>query len=111
MDMKTETDQQSVAKYNEYLKKVPSMKRLVRTKNVRIHTKQDVKDNMELIKTYVRGHNLFDIYYGKYKRENEREILQKYIDAAPRETFADILDALDRFVYFQNRRIEENGDA
>ncbi len=98
-------------KYNDYLKRVPSMKRLVRTKNVRINNKQDVKNNMELIKTYVRGHNLFDMYYGRYKRENEKEILQKYIDAAPRETFADILDALDRFVYFQNRRIDENGDT
>lgn len=91
-------------KFHEYLKKLPSMKRLLRTMNVRIHTKQDVKDNMELIKTYVRGHNLFDIYYGRYKKENEKEIIQKYIDVAPRESFADILDAVDRFVYFQNRR-------
>ncbi len=98
-------------KYNDYLKKIPSMKRLVRTKNVRIHTKQDVKNNMELIKTYVRGHNLFDIYYGRYKRDNEKEILKKYIDAAPRDTFKDILDALDRFVYFQNRKIDENGET
>jgi len=63
---------------------------------------------MELIKTYVRGHNLFDMYYGRYKKENEKEILQKYIDAAPREAFADILDAIDRFVYFQNRKLDEN---
>lgn len=91
-------------KFNEYLKKIPSMKRLLRTKNVRIHTKQDVKNNLELIKTYVRGHNLFDMYYGRYKKENEREIVQKYIDTAPRENFEDILNAIDRFVYFQNRK-------
>jgi len=95
-------------KFNDYLKRLPSMKRLLRTKNVRIHTREDVKQNMELIKTYVRGHNLFDMYYGRYKKENEKEILQKYIDAAPREAFADILDAIDRFVYFQNRKLDEN---
>lgn len=32
----------------------------------RIKTKQDIKDNIENIKIYVRGHNLFDIFYGRY---------------------------------------------
>jgi hypothetical protein len=75
-----------------------------RINNIRIKTKQDVKDNMELIKIYVRGHNLFDIFYGKYHGEAEQEILKKYIDVAPRETFQDIFDAIDSFVYFENRR-------
>ncbi len=95
-----------IKKYNDYLKRIPSMKRLIRTKNLRINNKNDVKANMELIKTYVRGHNLFDIYYGRYKGDKEREILRRYIDVAPRETFADILDAIDSFVYFENRRID-----
>jgi hypothetical protein len=56
-----------------------------------------------MIKIYVRGHNLFDIFYGKYK-SREEEILKKYVEAAPREVFADILNAIDSFVYFENRK-------
>lgn len=80
------------------------MKRLLRTKNIRIRSKQDIKDNLEDIKIYVRGHNLFDIFYGKYHGTEEQNILKKYIDAAPRETFQDIFDAIDSFVYFENRK-------
>lgn len=93
-------------KYKEYLYKLPSMKRLIRTKNVRINSKEDVKKNIEMIKIYVRGHNLYDIFYGKYRSEEE-EILRKYVDAAPKEVFADILNAIDRFVYFENRKKED----
>lgn len=32
----------------------------------------------------MRGHNLYDIYYGRYK-EQETELLTKYIEIAPRE--------------------------
>lgn len=91
-------------KFKDYLYKLSSTKRMLRNNNIRIRSKQDVKDNIELIKTYVRGHNLFDIFYGKYHGEAEQEILKKYIDAAPRETFQDIFDAIDSFVYFENRR-------
>ena len=58
---------------------------------------------MEEIKIFLRGHNLFDIFYGRFK-EREEEILQKYVELAPREEFADILDAIDRFIYFENRK-------
>ena len=62
---------------------------------------------MEAIKIYVRGHNLFDIFYGRYRSE-EQEIIKKYIDEAPRECFKDILDTIDSFVYFENRkRVDE----
>lgn len=91
-------------KYKDYLFKLNSMKRMQRINNIRIKNKQDIKDNMELIKIYVRGHNLFDIFYGRYHGQAEQEILQKYIDVAPRETFQDIFDAIDSFVYFENRR-------
>ncbi len=91
-------------KFKDYLYKLPSAKRMMRNNNIRIRTRQDVKDNIELIKIYVRGHNLFDIFYGRYHGEAEQEILRKYIDAAPRETFQDIFDAIDSFVYFENRR-------
>ena len=81
-----------------------SFKKLLRTKNFRIKNKQDIKDHIEDIKIYVRGHNLFDIFYGRYHGTAEQEILKKYIDAAPRETFQDIFDAIDSFVYFENRK-------
>ena len=63
----------------------------------------DVKAHMEEIKIYLRGHNLYDIFYGRY-REQEKEILGKYIDLADREEFKDILDAIDRFIYFESRK-------
>lgn len=91
-------------KYKAYLYKLSSMKRLQRTKGIRIRSKQDIKDNLEAIKIYVRGHNLFDIFYGRYHGTEEQEILRRYIDAAPRETFQDIFDAIDSFVYFENRK-------
>ena len=69
---------------------------------------KDIKENMESFRIFVRGHNLYDIFYGRYRGEEETEILRRYISIAPRETFRDILDAIDRFVYFENRkRIEE----
>ena len=95
-------------KYRDYLYKLPSMKRMCRSKNVRINNKNDLKKNMENIKTYVRGHNLYDIFYGRYRNDSEREILKRYIDVAPREAFADILDAIDGFVYFENRKKSED---
>ena len=39
---------------------------------------------MEEIKIHMRGHNLYDIYYGRYK-EQETKLLTKYIEIAPRE--------------------------
>ena len=58
---------------------------------------------MEEIRICLRGHNLYDIFYGRY-RKNETEILKAYIEEALRDTFKDILDAIDRFVYFENRK-------
>lgn len=91
-------------KWKDYLYKLGSTKRLIRNYNLRINNKNDLKQNMELIKTYVRGHNLFDIFYGRYRGDAQIEILKKYIDYAPRETFGDIMDAIDSFVYFENRK-------
>ena len=92
------------SKYKDYLFKLPSMKRMCKNLNIQIRSKEDLKRHMEEIKIYVRGHNLYDIFYSKYRNDAENEILQKYVDVAPRECFADILDAIDRFIYFQNRR-------
>ncbi len=95
-------------KYRDYLYKLPGFKKIQSIKNSKIKSKEDMKKNMELIKIYVRGHNLFDIFYGRYKGKEEDEILKKYIDAAPRDDFKDILDAIDNFIYFKNRKkVEE----
>lgn len=94
-------------KFNSYLYKLASVKRMMKVTGIRIRSKQDLKQNMETIKIYVRGHNLFDLFYGKYKREDETQILKAYIDAAPRKNFEDILKAIDSFVYFDSRKKEE----
>ena len=65
--------------------------------------KTDIREHMEEIRICLRGHNLYDIFYGRF-RKNETEILKSYIEEAPRDTFKDILDAIDRFVYFENRK-------
>ena len=55
----------------------------------------------------MRGHNLYDIFYGRYK-DQEEELLKRYIDLAPREDFSDILDAIDHFIYFESRKRERD---
>lgn len=91
-------------KFKDYLHKIGSVKRMIKATGMRINSREDIKKNMETIKIYVRGHNLFDIFYGKYHNDSQIEILQKYIEAAPRDNFKDILDAIDSFVYFENRK-------
>ncbi len=93
-------------KYKDYMYKLTSFRRLVKSKGLVIRSPKDIENNIEDIKIYVRGHNLYDIFYNKYRGEKEKEILKEYIDAAPRDTFRDILDAIDSFVYFENRKKE-----
>ncbi len=90
-------------KWKEYLYRIKSGQKLVKVIGHDINTVQDVRDHMEEIRIHMRGHNLYDIFYGRYK-EKEREILTKYIDAAPREDFRDILDPIERFIYFESRK-------
>ena len=90
-------------KWKEYLHRLRSGQKLTEVIGRDIESVEDIKQYMEEIKIYLRGHNLYDIYYGKYK-ENEQEILRRYIDAAPREDFADILDPIDSFLYFESRK-------
>ena len=96
-----------LARFKSSLYKLGSVKRMREVTGLEIKGKEDIKRNLETIKTYVRGHNLFDIFYGRYKGEKENEILTKYIEESPRSEFADILDSIDRFIYFVNRRKEE----
>lgn len=90
-------------KWNEYLGRMRSGLRLKEVLGRDLESPEDVKAHMEEIKTYMRGHNLFDLFYGPYKKQ-ERELLERYVELAPREDFADILEPIDRFVYFENRR-------
>ena len=92
-----------LAKWKEYLYKIRSGRHLTEVIGKNFETVDDLKAHMEEIKIFLRGHNLFDIFYGRFK-EREEEILQKYVELAPREEFADILDAIDKFIYFENRK-------
>ena len=42
-------------------------------------------------------------FYGRYKKTGA-QILTQYIELAPREDFADILDSIERFIYFESRK-------
>lgn len=95
-------------KFKTYLHKLGSVKRMKEITGITIKSKEDIKRNIETIKIYVRGHNLFDIFYGRYKGEKETEILTKYIEEAPRSDFEDILTAIDNFVFFSNRKVQED---
>lgn len=90
-------------KWNAYFYRLNSGRHLTEVIGQNFKTVEDVKLHMEAIKRYLRGHNLFDTYYGRYRKQ-ETEVLQAYIDLAPRKEFADILDAIDNFVYFESRR-------
>ena len=92
-------------KWKEYLWRLKSGRNFTEKTGVEIHSPEDIKDHIEDFKIYVRGHNLYDIFYGPYKKR-EKEILTAYIDEAPRDTFKDILDAIDQFIYFENRAKE-----
>ncbi len=95
-------------KYKKYLHNISSMQKLEEDFNLSFNTVEDVKENLELIKTYVRGHNLFTMYYARYKGEREQELLKKYIEVAPRSVFQDILEPIDNFVYFDSRKKATN---
>ncbi|MCI7448770.1 MAG: AAA family ATPase, partial [Blautia sp.] len=90
-------------KWKEYLYKLKSGQHLTEMIGHSLSDTEDIRQHMEEIRICLRGHNLYDIFYGRY-RKNETEILKAYIEEAPRDAFKDILDAIDRFVYFENRR-------
>ena len=90
-------------KYNQYLYKLTSVKKMLSKLDISIDSRNDLIANIENIRIYVRGHNLYDIFYGRFKA-NENDVLSRYIELAPRKIFADILDKIDGFVYFDSRR-------
>lgn len=90
-------------KWKEYLCRIRSGRHLTEVLGFEIRTVGELKAHMEEFKIYMRGHNLFDIFYGPF-RKREEELLRQYIDLAPREDFADILDAIEKFPYFDSRK-------
>lgn len=57
-----------------------------------------ILDKIEDIKKYVRGHNLLGVF-GKIN-------IQKYLENADEDDFAEILDNLDNLTYFKENRIK-----
>lgn len=94
-------------KWKEYLNRLKSGQKLQEVLGHNLESEEDLKAHMEEVKMYLRGHNLYDIFYGRFKK-NEEEVLGKYIELAPREEFKDILDSIDRFIYFENRKKEND---
>ncbi len=94
------------AKWKEYLCRMKSGRKLIQAIGHDLESEEDVRLHMEEIKIHLRGHNLYDIFYGPYKKA-ETELLKKYIDLAPRDDFKDILDAVDRFAYFDSRKVQK----
>lgn len=99
-------------RYQSYLKNSKSGKNFQMQTGLTINSPVQLRKHIEPFKIYMRGHNLFDIFYGKYKtREAEIQVLKQYIGLAPRETFLDILDAIDAFVYFDSRKQSPKGSS
>ncbi|MGN0351817.1 MAG: ATP-dependent nuclease [Roseburia sp.] len=94
-----------LSKWEQYLYRLTSGQHLTEVLGKEIHSIAELKENFETFKIYMRGHNLYDIFYGRFK-EQETELLRKYLELAPREDFADILDAIDSFIYFDSRKKE-----
>lgn len=94
------------SKWQEYLYRLQSGRHLTEVLGKTLTSAEDVRQHMEEIKIYLRGHNLFDIFYGPYKKR-EQELLKQYIELAPREDFQDILTAVDDFIYFKSKRTKE----
>ena len=92
-------------KWKEYLHRLRSGQKLMKVLGKDLETPEDVKEHLEEIKIYLRGHNLYDLFYGRFRKE-EDQLLSRYIDLAPREDFQDILDSIDRFIYFESRKKE-----
>ena len=91
------------AKWEQYLHRLASGRHFVEMIGKEVQSIADIKEHFEEFKIYMRGHNLYDIFYGRF-REQETALLRRYLELAPREDFEDILDAIDAFVYFDSRR-------
>lgn len=91
------------SKWKKYLCNISSGRHLTAVLGKKISSIAELKEHFEEFKIYMRGHNLYDIFYGRY-RGKETELLRKYLELAPREDFQDILDAIEVFPYFDSRK-------
>lgn len=91
------------SKWKKYLHRLSSGEHLTEVLGKKINSIAELQEHFEEFKIYMRGHNLYDIFYGRF-RGNETELLRKYLELAPREDFKDILDAIDSFAYFDSRK-------
>lgn len=90
-------------KWKDYLHRLSGGRQLTRILGKDISTVADLQQHFEEFRIYMRGHNLFDIFYGPFKHQ-ETELLARYIDLAPREDFQDILNAIEAFPFFESRK-------
>ena len=90
-------------KWQSYLGRLSCGIHLKEVLGMDFHSTEELKAHFEAFKIYMRGHNLFDIFYGRYKKQ-ETELLKRYIKLAPREDFGDILDAIDSFAFFDSKK-------
>ncbi len=90
-------------KWQSYLGRLSCGIRFVEILGREPESPEDLKAHFEEFRIYMRGHNLFDIFYGQYKKQ-ETELLKRYIQLAPREEFEDILNAIDAFAFFDSRK-------
>lgn len=90
-------------KWKQYLHRIKSGIHLKEVIGKDLESIEDLKAYFEEFKIYMRGHNLYDIFYGPF-RGQETELLTKYLELAPREDFTDILEKIDAFVYFDSRK-------
>jgi len=91
------------SKWRKYLHRIASGRHLTEVLGKEISSVEELKEHFEEFKIYMRGHNLYDIFYSRF-RERETELLRQYLELAPREDFEDILHAIDSFVYFHSRK-------
>ena len=54
-------------KWNEYLYRLRSGQQLIQVLGRNFTSPKDIKEHLEEIKIYLRGHNLYDIFYGPFK--------------------------------------------
>lgn len=94
-------------KWKEYLYRLKSGQHLIQVVGHSFESVEDLQEHFEEFKIYMRGHNIYDIFYGRF-RDQEESILERYIDLAGREEFSDILDAIDKFIYFDSRKKEQS---
>ena len=92
-------------KWEKYLHKIQSGRHLIEILGRDLKDVNDVKNHIEDIKIYIRGHNLYDIFYGPFRKQ-ENEILKKYLEIAPEKDFKDIFDKIEAFSFFDNRKKE-----